>query len=1456
MSNNLAIMVKVDGNGNLVTVINQSAQGVSRLGKEVDAASVKARTLGNESEKAFGKTRAGVESISKQLSSMQGLMGRAFDFAVFATGAYSLVKIADSFTAMQGQLSLVTASTAELVRVQEQLNTVAINTFANQQAVAKLYSTMQPALDQLGKTTAETVRFTELFNKSLSLTAPTTIQSEAAILQFAQAMGSGVLRGDEFNSMMENGRGVMQALADGMGKPIGELRALAEQGKLTSEVVYTAMTNAADKIETSFNKMPITVSKGLSTLETGFFNLVGAIDQTAGTTAALARSLNSFGQFLNDSSGLVNLYAQAVKEAEKSVSSLNPSLNDATSAGVNMHEVYKVLASNFYDFTLAIDAVILDLGLMYAVLNQEIKLGMWGDLKGVWGEYGKQLDDLHKKSETFKQSLDIKVASKITVDNLKSIDEELKAIFGDSVKAERQAIVFADTSADASKKAAKAAKAAQDATMARIESAEKARDAEIKAIESAQAVLKSYLDTDFDKQLDEINKLEKAWVTLYKNGLAGQQEFADALYNMDLKQFPENVKQVSTDVKQEMDLTAKAIENSFKRLDDAFANVWENIFNGAEDFGSSLKRWFTSLLAELAHAAITKPILISMSSAVGIGGSSSAMASGGGGDPFSMASNAYSLWDSFGSMSTGASGSGMMAGLQSAFYANGSLSASNAAISGAYNSGMYSQAAGTAVGTYLPYVANMYDGFQRNGVAGAAVSAGTTYGLIQLGSMFGPWGAAIGAILSMIGNGAIQTGIFGGARGERARDFNIDYNAGTANASLVQQTHYDAGWGRSGSWDVNQLLVGDAKASIDTVLSTMITDIKDNASKLGYAFNDAFNTHLQADVMGKTAEETQAIITSLMRDFAGQAVDSIAGLSEALAPLKQSSETSYETLLRLTSQFDAFNQPIGRLNDSLSTLSISTLSAVDSLVNMAGGMQNLASMQSSFINAFYTDAQKAELTTQTVTRLFDGLGLAIPPTSTALVELVQGLDLTTTAGQQAYIALTGASSSIAAYYSNLNKAQQDAQAVVDKAKQGVIDAVNAEKQAISARFDALRAQEQALSDARLSALSAQQTAANNTLSALKSLQSVIKNTLNAVLPKYDNTPTGLKSATSVIADYVARGIVPNQDDITQELDRVKSQDATYYASYEDFKRDQAYANAATAGLLSLVDQNTASTEATLTTINTSIESEKQALQASIFALDLEQKAQTAVLDNQLTSLGLINDSVLTVADAIASLASALSALAMAKQPTLPTQTSTSSIISSAYSDVLGRAADSTGAAYWAGQIASGAISENQLQGAIVNAAIENGELSKASYIDSVYASVLGRTSDVSGANYWANEIASGNIQASQLAESVKNAAIANGELPSFSVGANIIPQDMIAQVHKGEMIVPAKFNPATSGIRNGIDNNLVKELITEVRALRSENAQLQTRILSETRAQAKTMQKWDIDGMPAQAVAV
>jgi hypothetical protein len=245
------------------------------------------------------------------------------------------------------------------------------------------------------------------------------------------------------------------------------------------------------------------------------------------------------------------------------------------------------------------------------------------------------------------------------------------------------------------------------------------------------------------------------------------------------------------------------------------------------------------------------------------------------------------------------------------------------------------------------------------------------------------------------------------------------------------------------------MLDNKAKGAIESTIDSMANSIKESASKLGYAFNNGLNiTASIADLKGKTAEEMNAAISGLMSEIGTKLVQGMSDsagkpLSDFIGEMSKAGEDLGTTLGRVLNQFESFNNPIGRLNDSISELTPSSLSAVDALVQLAGGMGNLSAMNKAFVNAFYSDAQKIEITGQTVASMFDKLGMSIPPSSNSLVDMVKSLDLNAEAGRQAYTVITSNTSLLSEYYKTIDSSKSAVTAATEKS----ISTANAAKDA-------------------------------------------------------------------------------------------------------------------------------------------------------------------------------------------------------------------------------------------------------------------------------------------------------------------------------------------------------------------------------------------------------------------------
>lgn len=148
-------------------------------------------------------------------------------------------------------------------------------------AVAKLGTNARDAFTNMN----EVIAFSELVNKSFVIGGAGAQEQSAAMLQLTQAMASGVLRGEELNSVFEQAPGIIQSIADYLDVSIGEIRAMAAEGQLTADVVKNAMFAAADDIETKFSNMPKTWGQiwiGMKNKALSIFNpILNKVNQVA-----------------------------------------------------------------------------------------------------------------------------------------------------------------------------------------------------------------------------------------------------------------------------------------------------------------------------------------------------------------------------------------------------------------------------------------------------------------------------------------------------------------------------------------------------------------------------------------------------------------------------------------------------------------------------------------------------------------------------------------------------------------------------------------------------------------------------------------------------------------------------------------------------------------------------------------------------------------------------------------------------------------------------------------------------------------------------------------------------------------------------------------------------------------------------------------------------------------------
>lgn len=307
----LTIVLNADGSG-LTGTIEVASGNVRRFGAVLDTTTGKVKEAGTASRRtaadvdalsqAEARSEARTRSLSSSMSSLRATLA-GVGLMVVVKG---LGRMADSYTDIDGKLRQVTASERELTRARADTLSIANQTFQSLDATVTLYSRGAQALEQYGVSQLKVSELTRTINQGLLVSRATTAESASAILQLSQALGAGALRGEEFNAVNEAAPRLMKALAESIGVPRGALKQLAEEGKLTVDVLMKAWTgDNARKIADEASQVPLTISRAWQVFRNNLTVYVGQADQAAGASRLMAVSIATLGANLATVMGLV-----------------------------------------------------------------------------------------------------------------------------------------------------------------------------------------------------------------------------------------------------------------------------------------------------------------------------------------------------------------------------------------------------------------------------------------------------------------------------------------------------------------------------------------------------------------------------------------------------------------------------------------------------------------------------------------------------------------------------------------------------------------------------------------------------------------------------------------------------------------------------------------------------------------------------------------------------------------------------------------------------------------------------------------------------------------------------------------------------------------------------------------------------------------------------------------------
>ncbi|MBI6135098.1 tape measure protein [Serratia marcescens] len=238
--------------GNILYQVEMDVQGLLVGQRQVNARLDEMEGRFNSTGKAVGSTEKSFSSLSRVAVSLSA-----------ALSVQQVAQYANAWVDVNNKLVNAVRPTEQLADVTQRVFDISQETRSGLEATATLYGRLERATRSAGTSTEDLAKLTTTINKGLVVSGATAEEASSTMIQLSQALASGVLRGEEFNSISENGSRLAVALADSLGVTVGQLRAMAAEGKLTTDVVVKGLLSQGDVIAKEFGKTTQTMSRSL-----------------------------------------------------------------------------------------------------------------------------------------------------------------------------------------------------------------------------------------------------------------------------------------------------------------------------------------------------------------------------------------------------------------------------------------------------------------------------------------------------------------------------------------------------------------------------------------------------------------------------------------------------------------------------------------------------------------------------------------------------------------------------------------------------------------------------------------------------------------------------------------------------------------------------------------------------------------------------------------------------------------------------------------------------------------------------------------------------------------------------------------------------------------------------------------------------------------------------------------
>lgn len=252
--------------------------------------------------KRLDQMDAKFEQSSRSAGRFEGALnkvGVAIAAAFTIDAAKKLIAIGDEMVTLQARIARLSPSIDVAKETLASLSAIAAQTGNSLSETERLWESLTTALKETGATNSQILGLTSTLQKIGTIGGSSTEEMANALRQFGQSISGGIVRADEFNSILEQMPELARQIAAGLGIPFGDLRKRMLEGKLTAQDALNAIQRQSQSVNEEFDKMPVSIDRAKNSLDVAFKNAINDLNQAIGLTTTLAGLMQSVADNLN-----------------------------------------------------------------------------------------------------------------------------------------------------------------------------------------------------------------------------------------------------------------------------------------------------------------------------------------------------------------------------------------------------------------------------------------------------------------------------------------------------------------------------------------------------------------------------------------------------------------------------------------------------------------------------------------------------------------------------------------------------------------------------------------------------------------------------------------------------------------------------------------------------------------------------------------------------------------------------------------------------------------------------------------------------------------------------------------------------------------------------------------------------------------------------------------------------